>query len=536
MLTRVYSKIEGNYIKAGTIIDVKLAKKEFPNGKISSSNDQIFICKKCLEYVGFSIRKNGTPFFRHNPNHDNFCEDKISNNYGNSIDNYEKYIDRRIKFPLKLDINSIENFEKFKVLRFKIGFPFFEFMRRLDFSMSIKSKRYSWYDGDYEENTYTKEYIKKSGINYLSVGNNIVWEYIIEIDNNEIRKNIPNVIEGIKQKNTFFDSSNGNKISYGGNIIVNKKYFLLTKEDIRNSNDIELKKILNYQDYNLYEVKILQYSDESCEFIRDKKYFLVRDKSKFIPLWSSYTKEEYFLYLPNSSNKIFFTYYADNKENYFRVFYQKKTPKEFDIDNISVYNLSCLNYIDEYQFLSFGRDIESNFLTIEKIDFGKLNKDFLEIKVFDSLKDEKEIGEGVYYQLPFKRKLCLKNLKFDGFFEIISNNGFVKYKEEFNGRDEKEDIVVSIDNLQFGDTVNIYYGLDLVWSVKYEKKKDDNIDDEILYLELQKLTGKKISISHSIASIAMKMNLYPKTKNWFLKQIRKGFIIDKAFYKLKKIF
>ena len=39
------------------------------------------------------------------------------------------------------------------------------------------------------------------------------------------------------------------------------------------------------------------------------------------------------MYLSYSPEKIFFTYKADDEDNYFRVFYQNRVPEECDINN-----------------------------------------------------------------------------------------------------------------------------------------------------------------------------------------------------------
>lgn len=494
------------------------------------ANNEVFVCRLCGEKVGLCGGDIQKLHFRHSRSGaDIECTERAL-----IIERNEKNIPNEIKvhnnncflqqLPLKLNNDH-----------FEIGFPYIETDNYSElFYIILRGYNNQKIEQKTEQKTkqYSFERLNSSGITYLSVGKKIVPFYEILVTNNKINKFIPKYIEGIYRDYTFFDFDTGKKIPYDGDIKVDHTYYLLSIIYIENYYKDSI--ILNHKsfidNYFLYEFKVINYNDEIKNFIYNSySYNLQKEElfnnKEFIPLWPSYVKRPYFIDISKDNDRLYF-----NKKNIEYNLYPKESASSIQENNL---NLLCNYNLLSFVFLSssgFYRDYE--FLTIKKKEFDRIIIDSSNVKVFDFYfkKDEREVFQGIHNQLPFKRKLSLKNPKFDGFWEIISDNGFVKYKKEFKA----EESTTSINDLDFGDTVNIYYGFDLVWSAKYEKKKDDKIDDEKLYLELQKLTGKKISISHSIASIAMKMNLYPKTKNWFLKQIRDGFILDKAFYKLKK--
>ena len=478
-----------------------------------SANNEIFFCGLCNERVSFCWGDKNEPYFKHaRSGADKECEERALIRERN-----EKNIPNEIKthnnncflkqLPLKLNNDH-----------FEIGFPYIE--------TDNYSELFYIIPRGFKEIPWTFERLNSSGINYLSAGKKIVPVYEISINNAKINKFIPKYIEGIYRDYTFFDFDNGKKIPYNGYIKVDHCYYLLSRIYIED--DYKDSIILNHKsfidNYFLYEFKVINYNDNIKDVIKDRYSYTLQKEElfknrEFMPLWPSYIKRPYFIEI-SITKKLYDKLYF-NKKNIEYNLYPKESASSIQENN--------LNLFYNYNLLSFGFYRDYEFLTIKKKEFDRIIIDSSELKVFDSsFKDEVEVFQGIHNQLPFKRKLSLKNLKFDGFVEIVSDNGFVKDKKEFKA----DELKVNIYDLQFGDTVNIYYGFDLIWSAKYENK----IDDEKLYLELQKLIGKKINISHSIASIAMKMNLYPKTKNWFLQQIRNGWILDKAFYKLKKLF
>lgn len=476
----------------------------------------ILFCGLCLEPVSFCWGDKNVPYFKHSKSEgDKECKERAL-----IRDRNEKNIPNEIKthnnncflkqLPLKLNNDH-----------FEIGFPYIEIDNYSELFYIIPQ---GW-----DKIPRSFERLSRNRINYYSAGNRVVPIYEIYINNTKINKFIPKYIEGIYRDYTFFDFDTGKKIPYNGYIRVNQDYYLLSKKRIENywkNNSIVLNYKMLIDNYCLYEFKVIEYNNEIKTFVYNVySYNLIDEDSIFnkelVPLWPTYVKRPYFIDISKDNDKLYFN---KNKEIQYKL-YPKESASSIQDNFLSLWN--------NYNLLSFGLFKDYEFLTIMKKKFDEnINIiDSLYVKVVDFSKYKKDIQQGLCYQLPFKRRLCLKNPKFDGFLEIVSNNGFVKNNIEFKSGEVK-----NIYDLQFGDTVNIYYGLDLVWSVKYENKKDDKIDDEKVYLELQKLTGKKINISHSLASIAVKMDLYPKTKNWFLKQIRNGFIIDKAFYKLKEIF
>ena len=72
-------------------------------------------------------------------------------------------------------------------------------------------------------------------------------------------------------------------------------------------------------------------------------------------------------------------------------------------------------------------------------------------------------------------------------------------------------------------------GLDLVWSVRYERKlREVSANDFEIVRRLNSFKGRLIPISHELGAVANQLENYPKVKMWFYKKIRDGYVVEKA--------
>lgn len=125
--------------------------------------------------------------------------------------------------------------------------------------------------------------------------------------------------------------------------------------------------------------------------------------------------------------------------------------------------------------------------------------------------------------LPENGKVLIKT-QYDGFVEIIKNDKIVD-KRLIN-----EDRRVEIAQITWGTQISIFVGLDLIKKIKFMKVNTQTSNNENSILEkLNSFSGKKIKVSHTIGSLAARLDEYPKIKMWLYKRIRENSINEQAY-------
>ena len=118
---------------------------------------------------------------------------------------------------------------------------------------------------------------------------------------------------------------------------------------------------------------------------------------------------------------------------------------------------------------------------------------------------------------------------FDGTIRL-EKNGFVIEQISL-----KAEISIELDAIQYGMSVLILQGLDIVWSAEYKKENSEVLssDDTVNFQNLVRAQGRKIPVSHTLGATVELLKKYPKTRKWISEKIRSGYIEEDAlaYYK-----
>ena len=136
---------------------------------------------------------------------------------------------------------------------------------------------------------------------------------------------------------------------------------------------------------------------------------------------------------------------------------------------------------------------------------------------------ENDVISGNNFKLPEKGILQITT-QFDGYIEIIKDDWLIER------RNINANIIAEIDQIQYGMNINVFQGLECVWSASYIRaKKSISSNETELLFKLQNAGGKMIPISHVFGAVANKYSEYPKIKEWIYLQIRNGYISENAY-------
>ncbi len=165
------------------------ASRLFPNTTVSS-NDRVFICELCGQYVTFTGSGFNTRHFRHSRGEESKdCDERVE-----QYNHYPTIQYGRFDFPLKLSLDR-------GTFSLSIGIPQGAFQGN-DFSVSIKGTASHFFN--------MKERKQEAGITWLPLQQDISIQYHIET-RNKVLLNWPDYIPGINPMGTMFDSR-GNKV------------------------------------------------------------------------------------------------------------------------------------------------------------------------------------------------------------------------------------------------------------------------------------------------------------------------------------
>ena len=143
--------------------------------------------------------------------------------------------------------------------------------------------------------------------------------------------------------------------------------------------------------------------------------------------------------------------------------------------------------------------------------------------------DDKEIQDGIITRLP-KNKTLIVFSDYDGKIESKKNESIVDQKAL------KAQTRIFIDNISFGQSIEVWQGLDLLWSVEFVNEKATHSEnDELLYNQLISCKGRFIVFPHRFVGVADKLKESPKVLDWLRITMRSGTIREDAVKLLKKV-
>ena len=481
------------------------AAKLFPYG--ASAYSGLFMCELCGQYVSLVNGSIQNSHLRHSASEENKDCDDRSESY--SYSNFFQAENHNL--PIKLKINSSKTFS------LSIGF-----ISLPDRIMRDKGN-YKIYISGEENYTYSFDRLNKGTVTYLDIGNKPADKYRISISPSldGIRSFWPSDIKGIDRRGTLFDKETGKRIPYDADVQVGHEYYLLTGiTRLGYHRTISKREVciqtVGWQNWRIYEISALEFSKEAASFFLDYHCRLTDEPITMYPIWPIHIESPYIIYHKSKQINIYFKGNAETKLAPVGsiVKYPYNNPK-----------LLSISSIDRQQLLSAGRTEVLKYMYFWEAELNK--KGYLPKVVVCDINGD-EINSGKHDVLPNKNTICIIP-ETDGFFNVILKGIVIeKYNIIANQRFE-------YDNVKYEYSIDIFQGLDCIWSASFERvnRVDQNDEDELLSI-VKNLKGKRIKIDHSIGAILKYFDSNSPIKQWLYKQIKNGYISADAKKHIRK--
>ncbi len=465
----------------------------------------LFMCSLCGQYVTFANGDVYTAYFKHRK--EELSKDCPERTFGAG---YQiQYDTKKHDLPLKIHINRGE-------LSFEIGLikvpP--EYLNK-DLFIEIRS------DDETESFRYNNERLLPDAVNYLYVGKNPSRQYSIRVHN--ASKNIelywPSIIAGVDPEGTMFDAESGKKLPVDADVVINKAYYLLTRNRIYTSYPgVDIREIYeghkNGQYIRVYRVEAKAYSERSACFFLDHHCRLTEHPVKIQPIWPVYADSPYLI---KHNRKEMYLHIAGEAELHL---FPTASSRVFPCSNGKIAGITVNN---KQQFISVGR---TQVLKYKYFWQEPIQKPLSEHTVNVVDKRNNTVVSGVTDRLPEDR-IIRCTLPYDGTV-VIKEKGIIKGK-----RSVKADEQTTINNINWGTSVTVFMGLHPVWEASFEKAISESQGEDELLSKLRACSGNMVDVPHSFGSFAHYFKNYPKIRQWIYQCVRQGRMPEKALKLLK---
>lgn len=468
----------------------------FPDEKVSA-NSGIFMCRLCKKYVTLTAPGIYTRCFKHSRgDEDKECDDRI---LSAPIQNFELHT---FIPPMRIKINNSQSYT------LEIGFILPPDIKDNRGSIIIKNTNISTIEYKYDISRLSYD-----SLTYLQLGSVPAEKYTIAVLESSL--SLPPIVDGIKKSGALFDYYTRKKLPDDADVVVNHDYYFLTTKKLYVPSGIIANQICIMNGWYIYKIRAKVFNRFNADFFFKYGYLLTEKQALLAFLWPEY---------------ILSPYVIRHKSDKLNLYIQGESiiPKIYPTGNIL-----CCKYCDSdngvavtvgcnarQQLLSAGRTKVLRYTYLWKDNLYTCIEPPI-VKITDIKGFEVIAGEN--NKLPEKEILQITP-QFDGYIEIVKDGWIIDKRRII------ANVISEIDMIQFGMTINIFQGLERVWSVSYVRQKKTVSDDEEKLLQLlQNAGGKKISISHLFGVAVNKYEDYPQIKKWIYTQIRNGFIFEKAY-------
>lgn len=498
-LTHVLMVGENGWEKA----TVEKASFIYPN--TVSADSGIFMCDLCGQPVAFSRGGKKARYFKHKKDVDARCDEKVQ------CKDKRKFLLDRIELPLRIKLNEYNGFTLEIGIINNEHYNYFNSTGTIEIVLrGISNKIY----------VYNFNRLENNIVNYLPVGDKIASSYDIFINSNFCKCDY--CVDGIKET-AIFNSETGKRLVENSDIIVGKKYYIISKRDYFDFTDeCNLKKILHNNGWNLFEFQVDRFTEENIRSIyRNFLMQLTNINSNIKMVWPLVIKRPYLIQVNKEQVWIYCKSVGSITFNVYPVSSNNNSYNEWHNNEDHVFSTSIGN---KQQLIALGR--YSNLLQYTYIEKRNLciENTLPTILVCDM--NDKVIYPGDSTKLPHKRRIKVK-APFDCRIVKVRKGGIIK------SLDVKAEQLQIIDDIRYDDIIKVYIGLDIVWTKKYAKKINLKIDKDIVH-KLNCCKGENVIVTKDVIFLADKLHGYPEVKQWLYKQYRKGFIDNKALDFLKK--
>lgn len=471
----------------------------------------LFRCDLCGQYVGLTKEGKNVSHFRHSSDElSKDCPDKI----GGAVTRYT-FAPGVHTLPLRLNNIKSTSFE-LEIGLLPIPTSLFSEVYRSKITISTQQR-----GGN--PLIYNGTRILKEGLTYLSVGNRISENYYVSCTcaSERLREIWPSRIDGIDRSGTLFDGITGKKLPPDADVQANHDYYLMTALEIRSRSNIRCYCIsetrLGIEKWRIYKVTATSFCEDAARFFMDYHCRLTESPVLLFPLWPVFINKPYVILHKQAAISIFLQGYSVK-------------PQVFPSSHLSVLpaqnedqHLVQLHSTGRQQLLSTGRT--------KVLRYTYLWRDELEVQAkppeicVTDISGNVIAGE-IHNVLPRNRLLVIK-AHFEGMVQVEDHGKIIR---RYPLRAEEHmDIPV-----QFGYEVIVFQGLDRVHSLRFERQRKDEEQDEIETLKkLRRCSGTLIPVTHEWGSLASNLKQSPQLKRWLRDRIREGKMPKSAFLVLK---
>lgn len=480
-----------------------------PGGTVSAHSG-LFMCDLCGQYVTLTDGFYRDRYFKHSSyEYNKDCPERSKNS-----SYYPTYEPKRYELPIRL-VNVSESYFSLEIGLLKVP------QQLLDMA---EDKRIEIISND-ESYIYNFERLEVDRITYLSVGNTPSKEYIINSDK-KLRDYWPRKVRGIQDYGCIFEFNSGKKLVADANVLLNTSYMLLTElseyciDFLCNIKGIQYKKLSFYGMWNIYEIKATSFTEDAAKFFLKFHCRLTDSPVLFQPIWPLYVETPHLI---KYNSNYMFIHTGGKKDLSIKSFPYTYT------DRVRVQNDSFLykvNISDRQQLIATG------MTNVQKYAYfwnEKLNQK-TEKQNIDVSDDKNNIlASGVYDKLPVNETIKVISAC-DGYI-LIKRNNIVIRKITIKAEEK-----CLINSICFGTHIEVYQGLDFVWSIEFIRSPNVIIgEDNILVDKLKTLNkGKFISVDYKFNMFILALNELKLTKAYLYETKRKGKVSQQMYRYLNK--
>ncbi|CDM70052.1 hypothetical protein CM240_2935 [Clostridium bornimense] len=444
---------------------------------------KLFICPECGEKVRFVSGMKQLPHFKH------YKKTEISPECEKRVDGFVKtYLYERIGLPLyiKRSNSSFELYISFPVLKDNLLDKLIE--EKLYITIKDTDKYYENKQQKFAINRFLNDASTLLPINFIPKNNsNFIIDFSTSKYNEEILKYWSQYSEGFYKDNAIFSygESGGKKIHRNDSIYTEKKYYMVSKNNLINIPPGMKKEYIgslpiNNLNYNVYTIQITPYDD--IEFKRIAEYLLLNFKigllyckPEIIPLWPPVVQKDSNFNLIHSNKDLICTVKTGNDVPKIYSYIEDKVTELF----IPSFGDNCFKikvYPNSNKFLSVDRKYIGNEVIFSNIHqeliYGKLN--------------------------------CI-------LYDIDNTNNIININTEYTLSKKYVDLIAKSNN-----KLNIYHKTNYLYR-KYELLNDKELrisniqlNDELLFFNSYKLIGKICFVNKIISKKIIDSDLYHK--------------------------
>ena len=475
-------------------------------GGVVSAYSGIFMCALCHQYVTLAGGDKQVRHFRHRAYEaDKNCPERTFGSQYTAIYKGEH------ELPLKLTFHD-------KSFHLELGLLYVP----SDILEEEETKTLTIKLSDDIRYTYSFDRLKADSITYLSVGSVPFEKYEI-LSSEQLLSYWPRNVKGISRKGSLFDMRTGKKLTLDSDVCVQKKYYLLTTQlyDYIPGVSVSLKHRI-YSDsetWQLYLVEANELNEDAADFFLSLHYWLTDSPLRERPLWPLHIRTPYVVKHPDDYLII---HLSGKREKKLSAFPSARIRSLKCSKNGQISRIECNG---RQQIIASGQANVLQYLYFWKEPLEQTGKQ-PKFQVQDI--HGKDINSGQHNDLP-AREIIKVLLPYDG-KAIIRRDGIIVDK-----RTIKAQLYCSIDHITFGEEIEVYIGLDNVWSASFDRIKDNtySLEDALLISALDSFQGNEIPVPHSFGSLVKKLDNYPQTRKWLYRAIRRGAAPEKAIKYLK---